>query len=83
MPSVKWFAGHYSTEFQSDPTSFWEIGDFPRERFRNQRIVIPRPGFQKELATLYRQRSALLKEIAEFKDRSQIDTLVEQAIVAK
>jgi hypothetical protein len=55
------------------------------ERFRNQRIVIPRPGFQKELATLYRQRSALLKEIAEFKDRarSQIDTLVEQAIVAE
>ena len=63
-----WFVGHYSIEFQSDRTSFWGIGDFPRERFKNQNVIIPKKSFQNKVATLYVERNGLIREINDFKD---------------
>lgn len=63
-----WFACHYSIEFQTDRTSFWGIGDFPRERFRNQEIIIPTMDFQEEVSELYRRRILLLHKINRFKE---------------
>ncbi|MDA2920660.1 restriction endonuclease subunit S [Desulfobacterota bacterium AH_259_B03_O07] len=73
-----WFVGHYSAEFQSDRTSFWGIGDFPRERFRNQEINLPNIEFQKQVAPLYKKRILLLDKLNRFKEEfhSQIDKVI-------
>jgi hypothetical protein len=58
-----WFAGHYSAEFQSNRTSFWGIGDFPRERFKSMDVIIPARKFQNDIAGLYIRRSNILSKI--------------------
>ena len=65
--NLSWFAGHYSFEFQADRTSFWGIGDFPRTRFKNQIVVIPKITFQKRIALLYIKRNDLLVSIDNYK----------------
>jgi hypothetical protein len=73
-----WFVGHYSTSFQADRTSFWGIGDFPRERFRNQDVIIPKISFQNKVAVLYIERINLIREINKFKETfySKVDELI-------
>jgi hypothetical protein len=63
-----WFAEHYSMEFQSDRTSYWGIGDFPRGRFKKKDVVMPDREFQDMVAPLYKQRRELLEMINNFKD---------------
>jgi len=58
-----WFAGHYSAEFQANRTSFWGIGDFPRERFKSMNIIIPTIRFQDDIARLYIRRTNILGKI--------------------
>lgn len=62
-----WFCGHYSMEFQADRTSYWGIGDFPRERFRNKEILIPYRELQDEIADLYVKWSFILSRMDLFK----------------
>ena len=66
--NLHWFAGHYSMEFQSDRTSYWGIGDFPRERFKNKEIIIPLIESQGEIAELYIKRAMILSRTNLFKD---------------
>ncbi len=66
---LHWFAGHYSEEFQGNRTSFWGIGDFPRERLRGMQIVIPTTAHQERLAKLYRRRDGLLHSLKTFRSR--------------
>jgi hypothetical protein len=77
-----WFAGHYSDEFQANRTSPWGIGDFPRERFLNMEIVVPRMPFQETIASLYVRRDRLLGMLASLRHRASdnIDSMVGERI---
>lgn len=78
LVDLDWFAGHYSMTFQADRTSYWGIGDFPRERFRRQNIILPEITFQKNIADLYRRRQAIVEDVKGFQAmfHSQIDRMV-------
>ena len=79
-----WFAGHYSDEFQANRTSPWGIGDFPRERFLNMEIVVPRMALQETIAALYIRRDELLGMLAALRERASdsIDCMVREQITA-
>jgi hypothetical protein len=62
-----WFAGHYSEEFQANRTSFWGIGDFPRQRLNKMEVVIPAIAFQGRVAQLYKRRDAILLRLQNFR----------------
>ena len=64
--NLDWFALHYSEEFQANRTSAWGIGDFPRTRFNNMKVVIPNIEFQNTIADLYLRRKAQIEMIKEF-----------------
>lgn len=66
--NLKWFAGHYSAEFQANRTSFWGIGDFPRERFKSMDVVIPTRDFQDAVARLYVRRNDILSKISKLQN---------------
>lgn len=70
---LHWFAGHYSEEFQANRTSFWGIGDFPRERLRGMQIVIPTTAHQEHVAKLYRRRDDLLHSLRTFRSRKEVE----------
>jgi hypothetical protein len=78
--SLHWFAGHYSGEFQANRTSFWGIGDFPRQRLNKMPVVIPSPSFQAQVAGLYQRRDAVLLRLQLF--RSQKETELSERIAA-
>jgi len=84
QPSINldWFAGHYSFEFQANRTSFWGIGDFPRERFRNMDIIIPKREFQDAVADLYLSRQGLLQRLERLKEdtTSHLDDIITRYI---
>lgn len=71
--NLEWFAEHYSEEFQANRTSFWGIGDFPREKFKSMRVVIPKLAFQSKSLVIYKKRKQIISNIqnhskdAEFK----------------
>lgn len=77
-----WFVGHYSMEFQSDRTSAWGIGDFPRERFKNKFLIIPTKAMQDKVAILYKRRTELINNINQFKDKlhCQVNELITSVI---
>ena len=60
--NIDWFAYHYNIEFQASRTSAQGIGDFPRERFRKMKVVIPKIGFQNELSDIYRRRNGIVRQ---------------------
>ncbi|MCL1981829.1 MAG: hypothetical protein FWG53_01890 [Clostridiales bacterium] len=60
--NIDWFAQHYSIEFQANRTSTQGIGDFPRERFKKMKVVIPKIEFQNELADIYKRRNTIVKQ---------------------
>lgn len=66
--NLKWFAGHYSAEFQANRTSFWGIGDFPRERFKSMNIAIPTRELQDTVARLYVRRNDILSKISKLQN---------------
>lgn len=65
---LAWFAGHYSAEFQGYRTSYWGIGDFPRERFSKMKVIIPTIKFQRKVAALYSRQNKILKRIERLKE---------------
>ena len=60
--NIDWFAYHYSIEFQANRTSTQGIGDFPRERFKKMKVIIPKVEFQNELAVIYNRRNTVVKQ---------------------
>jgi hypothetical protein len=72
--NLDWFAGHYNFLFQSNRTSYFGIGDFPRERFNNMNVVIPSLIFQKQVSPLYKRRAEVAFKL------NKIDSLVEKLI---
>lgn len=77
---MEWFVGHYSEDFQSNRTSFWGIGDFPRERFNNMNIIIPKKDFQSKAAKLYIEKTALLHKLKYFRSSTldKVDEFVKK-----
>ena len=71
---LDWFSGHYNFLFQSNRTSYFGIGDFPRERFNNMNVVIPKMRFQKKVSPLYKRRAEVAFKL------NKIDSLVEKLI---
>lgn len=61
--NLRWFASHYSAEFQAMRTSEDGIGDFPRSLLRSRSVEIPTPPVQDRLAALYQRRDALSRTI--------------------
>lgn len=64
--NLDWFAHHYNEEFQANRTSAWGIGDFPRKRFNNMRVIIPNIDFQDVSADLYLRRKIQIETIREY-----------------
>jgi len=76
--NLDWFALHYNEEFQANRTSAWGIGDFPRTRFMNMKVVIPKIELQNDIADLYLRRKAKIEMIKEFETNvfSQMDEII-------
>jgi len=66
--NLHWFANHYNEEFQANRTSTWGIGDFPRTRFSNMNITIPKIDVQNYIAELYIRRKNQIDLIKEFEN---------------
>ncbi|MBU2358751.1 MAG: restriction endonuclease subunit S [Alphaproteobacteria bacterium] len=75
---LNWFAQHYSFEFQSNRTSLWGIGDFPREKFRSMVIKIPSLSHQRESASLYARRDKITRNLIRY--RSEKEKVISDAI---
>ena len=60
---IAWFAGHYSSEFQSYRSSVEGIGDFPRAKLKTMIVTIPKIEWQERCALLYRRRDHILEFI--------------------
>lgn len=72
--NLDWFCGHYNFLFQANRTSYFGIGDFPRERFNNMRVVIPDITIQDEISPLYQRRAEVSFKL------NKIDALVDKLI---
>jgi len=64
--NLDWFALHYNEEFQANRTSAWGIGDFPRTRFKNMPVIIPKINFQNEVSELYLSRKEYIESIKDY-----------------
>ena len=69
--NLEWFAFHYNEEFQSYRTSPSGIGDFPRERFRKMKIIIPNTDFQSNMLSFYLKRQFIIQDVNEYKNSVQ------------
>lgn len=80
--NLDWFVGHYSAEFQGNRTSEHGIGDFPRTRFNNIRVVIPKRAFQDKVAHLYERKDKVLNKLNTYKHTmtQNINKLISAAI---
>ena len=67
---LKWFAEHYSAEFESGRTSFWGIGDFPRTKCKDMVVNVPPMEFQKRVGVLYERRRDIIEAIENYKARA-------------
>lgn len=80
--NLDWFANHYNEEFQANRTSAWGIGDFPRTRFNNMKITLPKIEFQSKVAELYLRRKIQIEQIKEFETNifSEMDNTISKMI---
>jgi hypothetical protein len=72
--NIEWFAHHYNIEFQANRTSKDGIGDFPRERFKKMKVVIPTMELQNELADIYIRRNAAVKRLRNLQNTVEANT---------
>lgn len=56
---LAWFAGHYSTEFQSHRSSLEGIGDFLRAKLLIMPVTLPRLEWQTKCSKLYKRRDSI------------------------
>jgi len=79
--NLDWFALHYNEEFQANRTSAWGIGDFPRLRFNNMKVILPKIKLQDKIADLYLRRKNQIEQIKEFE--SNVFSEMDKSILKK